>query len=86
MDQERTNGTYVVVANHEEQYSIWVAGRDLPTGWSEAGKRGTKEECLDHIRQVWTDMRPRSLRNYQSEQAASSPTASPAGVKVSEEA
>ena len=51
-----------VVVNDEEQYSVWAADRDLPTGWSECGKRGTREECLAHIRQVWTDMRPLSLR------------------------
>ena len=53
---------YVVVVNHEEQYSIWLADRDIPPGWRDAGKRGPKKECLDHIEQVWTDMRPLSLR------------------------
>jgi MbtH protein len=53
---------YTVVLNREEQYSIWRVDRELPLGWSEAGKRGTKSECLDHINEVWTDMRPRSLR------------------------
>ncbi|MDX3382377.1 MbtH family NRPS accessory protein [Streptomyces niveiscabiei] len=54
--------TYRVVLNHEEQYSIWPAGRDLPDGWYDEGTSGTKEECLAHIDQVWTDMRPLSLR------------------------
>lgn len=53
---------YAVVINHEEQYSIWPTGRDLPSGWSEVGVRGAKRECLDHIDKVWTDMRPLSLR------------------------
>jgi MbtH protein len=53
---------YRVVVNHEEQYSIWPVGRDLPAGWREAGKTGSKAECLEHINQVWTDMRPLSLR------------------------
>jgi hypothetical protein len=26
------------------------------------GKSGTKEECLAYIKEVWTDMRPLSLR------------------------
>jgi MbtH protein len=54
---------YRVVVNHEEQYSIWLADRDLPLGWSDGGKSGTKAECLAHIAKVWTDMRPLSLRN-----------------------
>ncbi|WP_134730994.1 MULTISPECIES: MbtH family protein [Amycolatopsis] len=54
--------TYGVVLNDEEQYSIWLVGRDLPAGWRYEGKRGPKQECLDHIDQVWTDMRPKSLR------------------------
>lgn len=51
-----------VVINEEEQYSIWAADRPVPAGWRDAGFTGTKEECLAHIEQVWTDMRPRSLR------------------------
>ena len=53
---------YKVVLNHEEQYSIWPADRENPLGWQDAGKSGSKEECLAYIKEVWTDMRPRSLR------------------------
>jgi MbtH protein len=53
---------YKVVVNHEEQYSIWPADRENPPGWNDAGKTGTKEECMAYIQEVWTDMRPRSLR------------------------
>jgi MbtH protein len=53
---------YKVVVNHEEQYSIWPRERDNPLGWSDVGKSGTKDECLAHIKEVWTDMRPLSLR------------------------
>lgn len=52
---------YQVVVNDEGQYSIWPAHLAVPAGWHEAGKTGTQEECLDHIREVWTDMRPLSL-------------------------
>jgi MbtH protein len=58
--QDRT--VYKVVVNHEEQYSIWPADRENALGWRDAGKRGTKEECLEHIQEVWTDMRPLSVR------------------------
>jgi MbtH protein len=51
-----------VVVNHEGQYSIWPADRENPLGWEDGGKVGTKEECLAHIEQVWTDMRPLSLQ------------------------
>ena len=47
-----------VVVNHEEQYSLWPSDREAPAGWSDAGKVGTREECLAHIESVWTDMRP----------------------------
>lgn len=53
---------YKVVLNHEEQYSIWPAHRENPLGWKDAGKTGTKQECLAYIKEVWTDMRPLSLR------------------------
>jgi MbtH protein len=63
MSDEREDTTiYEVVKNHEDQYSIWPADRELPLGWDKAGKSGTKAECLAFIEEVWTDMRPISLR------------------------
>jgi MbtH protein len=56
------DGVFRVVCNDEEQYSIWSADRELPLGWTAEGTTGSKQECLDHIGKVWTDMRPRSLR------------------------
>jgi MbtH protein len=53
---------YKVVRNQEEQYSIWPVGRELPLGWSDAGFEGSKEACLRHIEEIWTDMRPRTRR------------------------
>ncbi|MFH9089137.1 MbtH family protein [Streptomyces sp. NPDC017673] len=61
--------TYRVVLNDEEQYSVWLADRELPLGWRAEGTEGTRAECLAHIGAVWTDMRPLSLRR-QMEQAA----------------
>lgn len=58
---------FVVVYNHEEQYSIWPAEREIPAGWQSAGKQGSKQECLDYIQEVWTDMRPLSLRRKMEE-------------------
>jgi MbtH protein len=61
-EDQLDNTVYKVVVNHEEQYSIWPAHRANPLGWNDTGKSGTKAECLDHIKVVWTDMRPLSLR------------------------
>jgi MbtH protein len=70
-DEQEDDTIYKVVVNHEEQYSIWPAHRELPNGWRDAGKSGLKAECLAHIKEVWTDMRPLSLRKHM-EQAARS--------------
>jgi len=59
---------YEVVVNHEEQYSIWPAGKEIPLGWKTVGKSGPKAECLAYIEEVWTDMRPLSLRKKMEEQ------------------
>jgi MbtH protein len=61
---------YRVVINHEEQYSIWPADREPPLGWKDVGKSGTKQECLEYIKEVWTDMRPLSLRKQMEAAAA----------------
>ncbi|MEU3451063.1 MbtH family protein [Streptomyces thermolilacinus] len=55
---------YQVVLNDEEQYSIWRTDRPLPAGWHAEGTTGSRQECLDHIGRVWTDMRPLSLRRH----------------------
>jgi MbtH protein len=54
--------TYIVVRNDEEQFSIWAADRELPPGWQPEGTSGPQSECLARIDEIWTDMRPRSLR------------------------
>jgi MbtH protein len=61
-DEAEDTTIYKVVINHEEQYSIWPADRELPLGWQEVGMQGLKDECLAYIKDVWTDMRPLSLR------------------------
>lgn len=58
---------YRVVISFEEQYSIWPVDRDIPLGWTDAGKRGSKQEVLAYIQEVWTDMRPSSLRKKMEE-------------------
>jgi MbtH protein len=58
---------YKVVVNAEEQYSIWPANREVPAGWREVGKSGFKDDCLAYIKEVWTDLRPISLRKKMEE-------------------
>jgi len=69
MDEQEDKTIYKVVMNHEEQYSIWPADRENALGWNDANKTGTKEECLAYIKEVWTDMRPLSLRKKMEEAA-----------------
>jgi MbtH protein len=62
-EEERDEfAVYTVVVNHEEQYSIWPLDLAVPAGWREVGRTGPKAECLAYIEEVWTDMRPLSLR------------------------
>ncbi len=68
-DEDEDATVYNVVMNHEEQYSIWPVDRDIPLGWNAVGKSGLKADCLAYIKDVWTDMRPLSLRKHM-EQAA----------------
>lgn len=69
-DDQDDDLKYTVVVNHEEQYSIWPEDRELALGWKKVGKSGTKQECLDHIEEVWTDQRPLSLRKDMEERAS----------------
>lgn len=68
-DEQEDKTIYKVVVNHEEQYSIWPVERENPLGWKDVGKSGLKDECLAYIKEVWTDMRPLSLRKQMEEAA-----------------
>jgi len=69
MSFDSDDAIFKVVINHEEQYSIWPDYKAVPNGWRAVGKSGNKQECLAYIDQVWTDMRPLSLRKFMDEQA-----------------
>ena len=60
--EEKDETPFRVVVNDEEQYSLWPLDKENAPGWKDAGKTGTKAECLAYIREVWTDMRPKRLR------------------------
>ena len=74
-DEDKT--IYKVVVNHEEQYSIWPEYKENPLGWNDAEKVGTKAECLAYIKEVWTDMRPLSLRKKMEELSRNPPPPQP---------
>ncbi|HEY0451977.1 MbtH family protein [Actinophytocola sp.] len=63
MSIDSDEAIFLVVVNDEEQYSIWLEDMELPAGWRPDGVRGTKQECLRHIDEVWIDMRPKSVRS-----------------------
>jgi MbtH protein len=62
--QASADVVFAVVVNNEDQYSIWPESRELPGGWRHTGVTGSRDACLSHIETVWTDMRPRSLREW----------------------
>ena len=61
-NEQEDNMVFKVIINHEEQYLIWPADREIAAGWKDAGYQGSKQECQAYIEEVWTDMRPRKLR------------------------
>jgi MbtH protein len=54
---------FIVVVNHEEQYSIWPDYKEIPLGWNDVGVAGSKDDCLKYIDEVWKDITPLSVRN-----------------------
>jgi MbtH protein len=82
-DEEEDQTIYKVVVNHEEQYSIWPDYKEMPLGWIHVGKTGRKPECLAYVKEVWTDMRPLSLRKKMEQDAANAAAAKAAKVGTS---
>jgi MbtH protein len=58
---EDTDGTFLVLANHEKQYSLWPAFAEVPAGWTVVVEATDRQSALDRISELWTDMRPASL-------------------------
>ena len=81
-DEHEDDTIYEVVVNHEEQYSIWPADLDPVAGWRNVGQRGTEAECLAYIDQVWTDMRPLSLRRQMDGVPSGVPSGAPSRMPV----
>ncbi len=74
-DQDEDTTTYRVVVNHEEQYSIWPDDKENPPGWRDGGRTGPKADCLAYIEEVWTDMRPLSVRQRMDAAQSATPDA-----------
>ncbi|GAA0914164.1 MbtH family protein [Virgisporangium aurantiacum] len=85
-DFENEEAVFKVLVNHEEQYSFWPADLPVPGGWRETGQQGSKDECDEYIRTVWTDMRPKSLREVmdrsRAEESSADSPAEPNGPGV----
>jgi MbtH protein len=67
---EDEDAEFLVLVNEELQYSLWPAFREVPAGWQAVGPRGKRQECLNYIEEVWTDMRPKSLVDQMARDAA----------------
>ncbi|MEV0266902.1 MbtH family protein [Streptomyces sp. NPDC050617] len=74
--------THIVVVNDQEQHSIWPAARELPDGWRDLGGPQTREACLDHIEQIWTDIRPLYARKASTTPAGSTAPAAPIAISL----
>jgi MbtH protein len=69
---DREDEIFIVLVNHEDQYSIWPHWKAVPGGWSAVeGVKGDKKTALDYVEKTWTDMRPKSLRVWMEEQEKS---------------
>ncbi|MEC3976389.1 MbtH family protein [Amycolatopsis sp. H20-H5] len=58
---EDNEASYYALVNEENQHSLWPAFAEIPAGWTVAHGQDTRQACLDHINENWTDMRPLSL-------------------------
>ena len=49
---DREDETFIVLVNHEDQYSIWPHWKAV----------------LEYVEKTWSDMRPKSLRDWMAQQ------------------
>ncbi|BBY09478.1 protein mbtH [Mycobacterium marseillense] len=55
------NATFVVLANDENQHSLWPTFADTPSGWRVVFGEASRADCLEYVEQNWPDIRPKSL-------------------------
>ncbi|WP_119270306.1 MbtH family protein [Taklimakanibacter deserti] len=76
------SGTFLVLLNEEEQYSLWPAHIDVPAGRRIVHPADSRRACLDFIDGNWTDMRPKSLRTALQGDEAGTPDRQPDESKL----
>lgn len=59
---EDADGRYLVLANDEEQHSLWPSFAEVPAGWRVVFGEQSREACLSYVEENWTDLRPLSIR------------------------
>ncbi|WP_018788711.1 MbtH family protein [Micromonospora sp. CNB394] len=67
---EDDDATYLVLANDENQHSLWPAFADVPPGWAVVHPEDSRANCLEYVEKSWTDMRPASLIRAMDAQTA----------------
>nr|WP_145487411.1 MULTISPECIES: MbtH family protein [Streptomyces] len=63
---EDADGTYLVLVNDQDQYSLWPSAIDVPAGWRAVLDPAPRQTCVEYIDANWVDMRPKSLREAMS--------------------
>ncbi|MCE7082195.1 MbtH family protein [Streptomyces sp. ST2-7A] len=65
-------GRFLVLANEENQHSLWPSFAEVPAGWRVVLGEDTREACLEYVETHWTDLRPASLIAHRREAATGS--------------
>ena len=58
---EDPEGTYLVLVNDENQYSLWPDFVDVPAGWRMVHGPDSRQACREHVETPRTANRPRTL-------------------------
>ncbi|HEX8866967.1 MAG TPA: MbtH family protein [Lentzea sp.] len=59
---EDPQGRFFVLANEEQQHSLWPTFAEVPAGWTKVFGESDREACLAYVEENWTDLRPASIR------------------------
>lgn len=65
------DGTFLVLVNDRDQYSLWPEFVPVPVGWVVRHGPAQRQACLDYIDANWTDMRPAPIRKADIREADS---------------
>ena len=56
MSSAKPTALHQIVVNDAREFAVWPSAKPLPSGWRPAGRTGSREELLVHLRSAFATL------------------------------